>query len=173
MEIVSIPLKGALEHKDNTGRNEIIRTGDVQIMSAGTGIAHSEYNASETEAVNFLQIWVFPEKRNIPPRYEQKTFDIADRENQFQVVVSPEETPVLFGSTRMPGFIGKAEKGLITRYDVHRKIMANVFIIEGDVTINGQSLNKRDGLEIRNSEQLSVKADSDAEILLIEVPMLT
>lgn len=175
MEIVSIPLKGALEHKDNTGRNEIIRTGDVQIMSAGTGIAHSEYNASETEAVNFLQIWVFPEKRNIPPRYEQKTFDTADRENRFQVVVSPEKNGNALWINQDAWFsLGNLKKSFETNYQVHQKDHGvYVFIIEGDVTVNGQSLHKRDGVGILNSEQLTFKADSDAEVLLIEVPMLS
>src|SRR6476646_4488477 len=91
MEIVSIPLYGALKHKDSTGRNEIIKQFDVQIMSAGSGITHSEFNASETEAVNFLQIWIMPKKRNIEPRYEQKTFSPANRSNRFQTVVAPDD----------------------------------------------------------------------------------
>src|SRR5690349_11683280 len=91
MEIVSIPLKGALAHRDTTGRSEIIKTHDVQIMSAGSGISHSEFNASKTDAVNFLQIWVFPKLRNVEPRYEQKTFDPSGRGNQFQIVVSPDQ----------------------------------------------------------------------------------
>ena len=90
MEIVSIPLQGALEHKDNTGRHERILSNDVQIMSAGSGITHSEFNASKTEPVNFLQIWVFPKLRNIQPRYQQQTFDPADRHNRLQTVISPE-----------------------------------------------------------------------------------
>src|SRR6185436_11000069 len=91
MEIVSIPLKGALAHKDSTGTDGIIRTGDVQIMSAGTGIRHSEYNASQHDDVNFLQVWIIPKQQNIKPRYEQKTFNPADRKNKWQVVVSPEK----------------------------------------------------------------------------------
>ena len=91
MEIVSIPLSGALHHQDSTGRDKIIKTGDVQIMSAGKGITHSEYNASETDAVNFLQVWVFPKENNIEARYEQKTFSTDGRKNKLQVVVSPDD----------------------------------------------------------------------------------
>ena len=91
MEIVSIPLKGSLAHKDSTGTDGIIQTGDVQIMSAGTGIKHSEFNASETEEVNFLQVWIIPKQQNIKPRYQQKTFSVADRKNKWQTVVSPDE----------------------------------------------------------------------------------
>lgn len=91
MEIISIPLKGSLAHKDSTGTDGIIQTGDVQIMSAGTGIKHSEYNASKTEGVNFLQIWILPKQKNIKPRYEQKTFSLEDRKNKWQTVVSPDE----------------------------------------------------------------------------------
>ena len=91
MEIVSIPLRGSLAHKDSTGTDGIIQTGDVQIMSAGSGIKHSEFNASKTEEVNFLQIWVVPKQKNIKPRYEQKTFSVAHRKNKWQTVVSPDK----------------------------------------------------------------------------------
>jgi hypothetical protein len=91
MEIVSIPLRGAIKHKDSTGTDGTINTGEVQIMSAGSGIKHSEFNASETDKVNFLQIWVFPKKRNIRPRYDQKAFSANDRQNRWQVVISPDE----------------------------------------------------------------------------------
>jgi len=91
MEIVSIPLKGSLAHKDSTGTDGIIRTGDVQIMSAGSGIRHSEFNHSKTEPTNFLQIWVFPKQRDIKPRYDQRRFDTKDRINKWQVVVSPDQ----------------------------------------------------------------------------------
>ena len=89
MEIVSIPLSGALAHKDSTGTSEVINTGDVQIMSAGAGISHSEFNASKTDPVNFLQVWLFPKQRDITPRHDQKTFDPSGRINQWQIVVSP------------------------------------------------------------------------------------
>jgi len=173
MEIVSIPLKGALEHNDDTGRNEIIKTNDVQIMSAGSGIAHSEYNASKTDEVNFLQIWVFPKLRNVTPRYEQKTFDPAARENALQVVVSPErdEGGVLINQDAWFS-LGKLSKGSKIDYNVKRNGNGvYAFVLEGDITINDQKLSKRDGLGVWETEKLSITADADAEILVIDIPM--
>jgi redox-sensitive bicupin YhaK (pirin superfamily) len=173
MEIVSIPLTGSLEHKDNTGRNEVIRTNDVQIMTAGSGIAHSEYNASKTDPVNFLQIWVFPKERNVTPLYNQKTFNPADRVNQLQTVVAPEnDSAAIFINQDAWFSLGTLKQGFTTAYDV-KKAGNGVyaFIIGGDVTINDQKLNKRDGLGIWETDKLSITADSDAEVLLIEVPM--
>jgi redox-sensitive bicupin YhaK (pirin superfamily) len=173
MEIVSIPLQGELEHKDNTGRHEIIRTHDVQIMTAGTGIAHSEFNASKTDLVNFLQIWVFPKQRNVTPLYNQKTFKPEDRINKLQTVVSPDEGGEAVFINQDAWFsLGTLKQGFATTYDVKKSGNGvYVFVIEGDVTINDQKLNKRDGLGISETDKLSIIADSDAEILLIEVPM--
>ncbi|MGB3073906.1 MAG: pirin family protein [Chitinophagales bacterium] len=173
MEIVSIPLKGALEHNDTTGRKAIIKTGDVQIMSAGSGISHSEVNASKTDAVNFLQIWVFPKLRNIPPRYEQKTFETADRKNKWQLVVSPEkETAALWINQDAWFSMGDFNEEIETTYTIHQKgngIYA--FIIEGRATINGQEMNERDGAGITGVESIIIKTTNDSKILLIEVPM--
>jgi quercetin 2,3-dioxygenase len=173
MEIVSIPLTGSLEHKDNTGRNEVIRTNDVQIMTAGSGIAHSEYNASKTDPVNFLQIWVFPKERNVTPLYNQKTFNPADRVNQLQTVVAPEnDSAAIFINQDAWFSLGTLKQGFTTAYDVKKPGNGvYAFIIGGDVTINDQKLNKRDGLGIWETDKLSITADSDAEVLLIEVPM--
>lgn len=173
MEIISIPLKGALQHQDNTGRNEIIKTNDVQIMSAGSGIAHSEFNASKTEPVNFLQVWVFPKVKNIQPRYDQKTFKPEDRVNQLQVVVSPEENGNAIFINQDAWFsLGTLKKGFSTDYTVKTKNNGvYVFVIDGDVTVNGEKLNRRDGLGISEIEKLSIHADADAEVLLMDVPM--
>lgn len=173
MEIVSIPLKGALAHRDTTGRSETIKTHDVQIMSAGSGISHSEFNASKTDTVNFLQIWVFPKLRNVEPRYEQKTFEPDDRLNRFQTVVSPDQNEGGVVINQDSWFsLGNLKKGTSLEYSV-KKTGNGVyaFIIEGDVTINEKKLNRRDGLQISETDTLSVVADSDAEVLLIEVPM--
>jgi quercetin 2,3-dioxygenase len=173
MEIVSIPLKGALAHRDTTGRSETIKTHDVQIMSAGSGISHSEFNASKTDEVNFLQIWVFPKLRNVAPRYEQKTFEPEGRVNQLQTVVSPEQNDggVLINQDAWFS-LSNLKKANSLDYSVKRSGNGvYAFVIEGDVTINGQKLNKRDGLGISETEKLSISADSDAEVLLIEVPM--
>lgn len=172
MEIVSIPLKGALEHRDTTGRHEIIKTNDVQIMSAGSGIAHSEFNASKNDQVNFLQIWVFPKLRNIQPRYEQKTFKPEDRVNQLQTVVAPASEGAIHINQDAWFSLGTLKKGTAASYDLKKSGNGvYAFVIDGDVTLNDQKLNKRDGLGVWETEKLSITADSDAEILLMEVPM--
>jgi redox-sensitive bicupin YhaK (pirin superfamily) len=173
MEIISIPLRGALEHGDNTGGHGIITSGEVQIMSAGSGIAHSEKNASKTEDVNFLQIWVFPKERNIQPRYDQKLFSAADRINKFQTVVSPEKNNGALWINQDAWFsLGKLNAGESTQYAVNKKGNGvYAFVIDGDVTIENQKLNKRDGLGIWEVDKFSIVADANAEVLLIEVPM--
>lgn len=173
MEIISIPLKGALEHGDNTGGHGIIKSGEVQIMSAGSGIAHSEKNASATEAVNFLQIWVFPKERNIQPRYDQKLFSADERINKFQTVVSPEKNGKSLWINQDAWFsLGKLKAGFSTEYKLNNKTSGvYAFVLEGDVTISDQKLNKRDGLGVWDTDKLSIAADSEAEVLLIEVPM--
>lgn len=173
MEIISIPLRGALEHGDNTGGQGIITSGEVQIMSAGSGIAHSERNASKTDDVNFLQIWVFPKIRNIAPRYDQKLFSSDDRLNKFQTVVAPEENSTSLWINQDAWFsIGRFAKDFSTDYKLNKNSNGvYAFVLEGDVTINGQKLNKRDGLAVWEIDKISFAADSDAEVLLIEVPM--
>jgi redox-sensitive bicupin YhaK (pirin superfamily) len=173
MEIISIPLKGALEHGDNTGGHGIIRSGEVQIMSAGSGISHSEKNASKVEDVNFLQIWVFPKERNIKPRYDQKLFGPDDRKNKFQAVVSPEKNDSSLWINQDAWFsLGNLSKGVSSEYAVQKTSNGvYVFVIEGEVTVDGQKLNKRDGLGVWDTDRISINANADAEVLLIDVPM--
>lgn len=173
MEIISIPLKGALAHGDNTGGHGIIQSGEVQIMSAGSGIAHSEKNASSTEAVNFLQIWVFPKVRNIQPRYDQKLFPAEDRVNKFQTVVSPEKDGNGLWINQDAWFsLGKLRAGVSTEYSLNKSGNGvYVFVIDGEINVNGQKLNKRDGLGIWETDKLSIVAETEAEVLLMEVPM--
>lgn len=173
MEIVSIPLRGALEHKDTTGRQEIIKTGDVQIMSAGSGIAHSEFNASKNDDVNFLQVWVFPKLHNITPRYEQKTFDASARKNNWQLVVSPEKDASSLWINQDAWFsFGDWVKGSETTYKLHGKENGvYVFLIDGEAAVNGQLLGTRDGAGISNAEEITISAVNDSKLLLIEVPM--
>jgi len=173
MEIISIPLRGALQHNDDTGRNEIIKTGDVQIMSAGTGIFHSEFNASKTDDVNFLQLWVFPKKKGIDPRYEQKSFDVKDRENQLQLVVSPDKDSNALWINQDSWFsLGDAEKGKELNYKTHKKENGvYVFVLKGSLVVNDQKLEKRDGLGIWDTDEIILKAESDSEVLMMEVPM--
>jgi redox-sensitive bicupin YhaK (pirin superfamily) len=173
MEIISIPLRGALQHNDDTGRNEIIKTGDVQIMSAGTGIFHSEFNASKTDDVNFLQVWVFPKEKGIDPRYEQKSFDVKDRENQLQLVVSPDKDSSALWINQDSWFsLGDIEKGKELNYRMHKKENGiYVFILEGSAIVNDQKLENRDGLGVWDTNEIMLKAESDARVLLMEVPM--
>lgn len=173
MEIVSIPLKGALEHRDNTGRHEIIKTNDVQIMSAGSGIAHSEFNASKTDPVNFLQIWVFPKEKNIQPRYEQKTFKPEDRQNKIQTVVSPEkDNRAVFINQDAWFSLGSLKKNFTSNYKLKKSGNGvYFFVIEGEVTVGDQMLTTRDGLGVWDDGEVSVSAGRDSELLLMEVPM--
>jgi quercetin 2,3-dioxygenase len=173
MEIISIPLSGDLEHKDSTGTTAVIRQNDVQIMSAGTGIYHSEYNKNKDKKVNFLQIWVFPKEKNIKPRYEQKTFKPEDRTNKLQEVVSAVKGSEGIWINHDDCFhLGSLKKGFQTEYGIKQKGNGvYVFVIDGDVSINNQKLNKRDGFGVWNTDKVKVTADSDAEVLLMEVPM--
>ena len=173
MEIISIPLSGDLEHKDSMGNTAVIRQHDVQIMSAGTGIYHSEYNKNKDKQVNFLQIWVFPKQRNITPRYDQRTFKPEDRQNKLQVVVSPEKDSEGVWINQDAWFhLGTLKQGFSTDYAINKNGNGvYAFVIDGDVTINGQKLNKRDGMGVWDTDKLSIAADSNAELLLMEVPM--
>ena len=173
MEIVTIPFTGALKHKDSTGGQGIIKAGDVQIMSAGTGVQHSEANASASDPVTLFQIWIFPKQRNISPRYDQKTFDVAERINQWQVVVSPNEKDQAL-------WINQDARFSLVRLEAGKEISySNGFkgngiflvVINGSVKAGEQSLNKRDALGIYDSDEFSVVASEDSELLAIEVPM--
>ena len=174
MEIVSIPLKGSLAHKDSTGTDGIIQTGDVQIMSAGSGIKHSEYNASKTDKVNFLQIWVIPKQKNIKPRYEQKTFAAPDRNNKWLVVVSPDENAgsVWINQDAVFSLAHLHKDSTITYKNKFRGNGVYLFIIEGEAEVNGETLHKRDAIEISDTDEFDIKINADADLLAIEVPML-
>ncbi|MEJ8801580.1 pirin family protein [Pontibacter sp. H249] len=173
MEIVSIPLAGALAHKDSTGNEKTIRTNEVQIMSAGTGIVHSEYNYSKTDQVKFLQIWVFPKERGIKPRYDQKSFKPEDRQNKLQTVVSPEKDNGAIWINQDAWFtLGSLKPGFAEEYKLHDAAHGvYAFVLEGEVEIDGEKLSKRDGMEITDADSFTIKADADAELLLMEVPM--
>lgn len=173
MEIVSIPLNGALAHKDSTGNEHVINTGDVQIMSAGSGLYHSEYNTSQKDEVNFLQIWVFPKERDIEPRYDQKTFSNADRKNKFQTVVSPDKDSSSLWINQDSYFsLADIEAGKEISYGINKKGNGvYLFVLEGAVTAAGEKLDKRDGLGFEGTDNININAESNSEILLIEVPM--
>ena len=175
MEIISIPLEGDLEHKDSMGNTQVIKHGDIQVMSAGTGIQHSEKNKSNSAPVKFLQIWVFPNKRNVTPRYGQITLNAADRKNKLQQIVSPDEKGEGVWVNQDAWFhLGSFDKGKRVDYIIKRPGNGvYAFILEGDFTIDGEKLNERDGIGISDTNKISIEANSDnAEILLMEVPML-
>jgi redox-sensitive bicupin YhaK (pirin superfamily) len=173
MEIISIPLEGDLEHKDSMNNEAVIRNGDIQVMSAGTGVYHSEYNRNPDRKVKFLQIWVFPDKKNVEPRYDQITLKPEDRHNKLQQILSPDKDDAGVWIHQKAWFhLGTFDKG--TAVDYTFKLKENglyVFVLKGDIHINNQSLSTRDGYGIWNTDHVSIKADSDAEFLLMEVPM--
>jgi len=173
MEIISIPLSGALKHEDTLGSQQIIRKGDVQVMSAGSGIYHSEKNDSSDEAVRFLQIWMFPNARNVQPRYDQISYDTQELKNNLLQVLSPHQDDAGVWVHQNAWFhLGELDKNFKTTYQLKGKgTGVYAFVLEGDVTIAGQSLNKRDGFGIWEVEAIDIQADSTAQILLMEVPM--
>ncbi|MEI6412625.1 MAG: pirin family protein [Bacteroidota bacterium] len=173
MEIISIPLEGDLEHKDSMGNVAVIKNGDIQVMSAGTGIYHSEYNKSQDSLVKFLQIWVFPNEKNVTPRYDQITLKLEDRHNKLQQILSPNPDDAGVWIHQNAWFyLGTLDKGFSTNYKVN--LAGNgvyAFVLSGNVTLNGQTLGPRDGYGIWNTDQFDLQADSNAEVLLMEVPM--
>ena len=173
MEIISIPLEGDLEHKDSMGNVSLIKHGDVQVMSAGTGITHSEYNKNKDKRVKFLQIWVLPDRKNVKPRYDQITLNIKDRHNKFQQILSPNPDDAGVWIYQNAWFhLAQFENGFSADYNIKAKGNGvYAFILSGDITINNQELKSRDGFGIWDVDKISVKANSDAEFLLIEVPM--
>ncbi len=173
MEIISIPLEGILTHKDNLGHISIIRPGDIQVMSAGSGITHSEYNDDTVNPVNFLQRWIYPKQKDIKPQYQQKTFDQDDRINTLQEIISPSP-----GNDNLHIHqdawisIGKLVKGTETEYSIKKNDNGiYIFIIEGDTNVEGLNLNKRDGIGISGTDKIKIKVINDCELLVLDIPM--
>ncbi len=172
MEIISIPLEGSLEHKDSMGNTHVIQKNDIQIMSAGTGIQHSEYNKNLKTAVNFLQIWVLPKLRNIKPRYDQITINAETLQNNFRLIVSPVGKDSVWINQDAYFSLGKLETGKEFSYELYKKENGiYLFVIDGDISINDNDLNRRDGLGIMETDKINFTAKSDAEVLLMEVPL--
>ncbi len=174
MEIISIPLEGDLEHQDSMGNNTVIKHGDIQVMSAGTGIKHSEYNKNKDKPVKFLQIWVIPNKKDVTPRYDQITLDPKDRINKLQQVLSPNPADAGVWIHQDAWFhIGKFDQGFQTQYNVKKAGNGMyAFVLYGQFELAGQQLNERDALGITDFDQFELKAlTPDAEILLMEIPM--
>lgn len=173
MEIISIPLEGDLEHKDSMGNVAVIKEGDVQVMSAGTGIYHSEFNKRRDRDVRFLQIWVFPKKKGVTPRYDQISLRDIEKENKFYQVVSPNKEDDGAWINQDAWFsIGKFSKGNSDEYKIKKSGNGvYAFVLEGEVEIDGEQFSKRDGVGVWDTESINVKASSDARVLLMDVPM--
>lgn len=174
MEIISIPLEGDLEHKDSMNNVAVIKKGDIQVMSAGTGIYHSEYNRNKDKLTKFLQIWVFPNKKNVTPRYDQISLNEKDRHNKLQQILSPNADDEGVWIHQDAWFhLGQLDKDFKTNYSIKKNGNGvYAFVIKGDFTINNIELNERDGLGIWDTKTLNIVSKSqNAEILLMEVPM--
>lgn len=174
MEIISIPLEGDLEHKDSMGNIAVIKKGDIQVMSAGTGIQHSEYNKNKNSEVKFLQIWVFPNQKNVTPRYDQITLNQEDRHNKLQQILSPNpEDEGVWIHQNAWFHLGKFDKGISTNYSIKGKGNGvYIFNLNGTIKADEQLLNNRDGLGIWDTESINITAETDAEFLIMEVPMI-
>ncbi|WP_425390673.1 pirin family protein [Ekhidna sp.] len=172
MEIISIPLKGALAHRDSTGTEKVINTGEVQIMSAGSGLTHSEYNASKNDEVNFLQIWVFPKEKDIKPRYDQKEFHASERKDRFQTVVSPSDDHALWINQDAYFSLADLASGNTIEYTTNQHGNGvYIFVLEGQIEVADSTLSRRDAIGISDAELISISAAEDTELLVIEVPM--
>ena len=175
MEIITIPLEGGLTHRDSMGNQETVRFGEVQVMSAGKGIQHSEMNASQTEQAKTLQLWIFPDKQNVIPRYDQKGFDLENNRNSLVNIVSPEDKNdgnALWIHQQAFLHLGVFDTDKTFAYDI--KIRDNgiyLFLIEGELEINGQTVNERDAYGAIEFDNIEIKTKSASKILIIEVPM--
>ena len=173
MEIITIPLEGDLAHKDSMGNTEIIKNGDIQVMSAGTGVQHSEFNPNADQQTKLLQIWLFPNKRNVTPRYQQITLNVADRHNKLSQILSPNADDEGVWIHQDAWFnMGNFDSGIATEYKINKEGNGvYAFVLKGNVTINGQELNTRDAVGISGTDTLTIKANTDAEFLLMDIPM--
>lgn len=174
MEIISIPLEGDLEHKDSMGNVAVIKHGDVQVMSAGKGISHSEYNKNSTKPVKFLQIWVFPDKKDVTPRYGQMTLNPNDRLNKWQQIISPNQADEGLWIHQQAWFhLGKFTEKKNLQYELHNSNNGlYTFVLSGNLKLNNAQLEARDGAGIWNTKTVGFEMQADSEVLLMEVPMI-
>jgi redox-sensitive bicupin YhaK (pirin superfamily) len=173
MEIITIPLSGSLEHKDSMGNSSVIHEGEIQVMSAGTGIFHSEFNASKTNELNLFQIWLFSNKKNVEPRYDQKELNTLEKKDELYQVLSPSADDAgVWIYQNAWFFMGNLSAGWQKDYSI--KTTENgvyIMVIEGIVTIEGNPLAKRDAIGISQTKTVNIKADTDAKILVMDIPM--
>jgi quercetin 2,3-dioxygenase len=173
MEIVTIPIYGELAHRDSMGHEQVIKPGEIQKMSAGSGITHSEYNASRENPANLLQIWVFPKEKNIEPRYDQKVFSEEGKLNRFQTIVSPVKSDDTLWINQDSVFaLAKISKETEVKFErMFKDNGVYLFVIDGSVNVWGESLGKRDGAGLEGNEEIKIKANEDSYVLAIEVPL--
>lgn len=173
MEIISIPLEGELAHKDNTGHQGVIKHNEIQVMSAGTGIYHSEFNASNTKKVNLLQLWIFPDRNGHEPRYDQKSFDPSDRKNKLHTFISPDksENNLWLNQNAYFSWCDLDENNAISYKLNSPSNGVYIFIIGGIVKIDNQILSMRDAIGIWNFEEIKIYSEKDSNILFVEVPI--
>jgi len=174
MEIITIPLEGELEHKDSMGNTGVIRPNEIQVMSAGTGVYHSEYNKNKEKKINLLQIWIFPNKQNVAPRYGQATFNPSERINKLQLLISPNaDEQSLWVHQDVWFYLGKLQKDFTVDYNLKKKENGiYIFVISGSVFVNEELLDQRDGIGIWDIQKITLKAETNCEVLLMDVPML-
>lgn len=171
MEIVTYVISGILEHKDSLGNTGTISAGEVQRMSAGTGIMHSEYNGSQSESARLLQVWIFPEKKNLGPSWEQKKFSIKERQNKLLPVVAPENSAVgLQIHQDVYFFVSSLSEGAKVEHKLDLSRKAYLFVIDGKIELNGNVMKTRDAARIENEKSLSIEGMIQAELLLIDLP---
>ena len=173
MEIITIPLDGALEHKDSMDNIGVIETDEIQVMSAGSGVYHSEYNKNKDQSVSLLQIWVFPNKKNVTPRYDQKNIKNLKKVNSFYPIVTPNQKgPGMWIHQDAWFHLGEFDKETRINYKINKKGNGvYAFLIEGSIQIDGESLEKRDALGLWDTESFELLANPNSRILLIEVPL--
>jgi hypothetical protein len=175
MEIISIPLKGALSHKDSIGNKRAIEVGEVQVMSAGTGLTHSEFNDSKTTEVNFLQLWIVPEELSVNPNYEQRHFQFEDQKNKLQTVVAPKDK--LEGGAlpiSQQAYIYRSSLDSGNTIELKVKSAQNgiyIFVVDGEIEVANNMLEKRDAVGISEAQDIKIKANRNSEFVIIEVPM--
>jgi redox-sensitive bicupin YhaK (pirin superfamily) len=173
MEIITIPLEGDLEHQDSMGNTSVIKEGDIQAMSTGTGIFHSEYNKNKDRKLKFLQIWVFPKQKNVTPRYDQISIREIEKKNDFFQIVSPNEKDQgVWIHQDAWFFLGNFDAGKASRYALKKSNHGVfIFLLNGEVEVEGQTLGQRDGLALWDLNEINFEAKTKSRVLLMEIPM--
>lgn len=174
MEIVTIPLEGAVAHEDSTGTSGVVGVGEVQVMSAGTGIFHSEKNASSKDPLKLFQIWVMPKVKDIEPRYDQRKFDVSEYKNQWKTLVSPLGTDIDSLQVNADTYFNmtRSEAGMSLSYEFHQENQgAYIMVVDGEIEVDGKVLSRRDAIGITETKDLSIKFNKESQVLLMEIPM--